>query len=71
MTTKKSSKKNLIKIGGGLLFILIFMISMYYKSWRIAWRIDGCLDAGGSFDDDTCQCDYQVNHPYKEKHQCK
>ncbi len=34
-------------------------------------KIDSCLDAGGSFDYESCKCDYSANHSYKEKHQCK
>ncbi len=34
-------------------------------------EIDSCLDAGGSFNYESCKCDFSANQPYKEKHQCK
>ena len=33
--------------------------------------IDACLDEGGSFDYEKCECDFEVNHEYKESHQCE
>ena len=33
--------------------------------------IDKCLDAGGSYDYEKCQCDYNTSHKYKEEHSCK
>ena len=32
--------------------------------------VDSCLDNGGSFDYESCQCDYEQNHEYKENNQC-
>jgi len=33
-------------------------------------NIDRCLDQGGSFNYESCSCDYQKAHPYKSKHDC-
>jgi len=32
--------------------------------------IDACLDNGGSYNYDNCECDYNSKHPYKEEHKC-
>ncbi len=34
-------------------------------------KIDSCLDTGGSFDYESCKCDYSANHSHKEENQCK
>ena len=34
-------------------------------------KIDSCLDRGGSFNYEKCECDFKVNHEYKESHSCK
>lgn len=33
-------------------------------------KIDACLDHGGSFDYEKCECDFKKNHEYKESHTC-
>jgi len=33
-------------------------------------KIDVCLDGGGSFNYDICQCDYSKNHEHKDNHRC-
>ncbi len=33
-------------------------------------KIDSCLDAGGSFDYESCKCDYSANHAYLEDDRC-
>lgn len=33
-------------------------------------KIDACLDGGGSFNYEKCECDYSENHDYKEDHSC-
>lgn len=32
--------------------------------------IDACLDSGGSFNYETCTCDYQKSHPVRPSHDC-
>ena len=32
--------------------------------------VDGCLDRGGSFNYELCECDLAVGHPRLENHQC-
>lgn len=32
--------------------------------------VDTCLDNGGSFNYDKCECDYSGSHDYKENHSC-
>jgi len=31
---------------------------------------DSCLDSGGSYNYESCKCDYENNHPYKSAHIC-
>ena len=33
-------------------------------------KIDSCLDQGGSFNYEKCECDFKENHEYKESHSC-
>jgi len=33
-------------------------------------EVDHCLDTGGSYDYDQCQCDYQLTHSFKALHEC-
>ena len=33
-------------------------------------KVDSCLDSGGSYNYDKCECDFNISHPYKEKHNC-
>ncbi len=47
------------------LLVIIFVIST--TSCR---KIDSCLDAGGSYDYDQCECNFNTTHPYKEQHDC-
>ena len=35
------------------------------------FEIDKCLDNGGSFDYQNCECDFNENHQYTKKHTCK
>lgn len=32
--------------------------------------IDACLDNGGSFNYEQCECDFDKSHEYKESHSC-
>lgn len=34
-------------------------------------KIDSCLDHGGSFNYEKCECDFKEGHEYKEAHSCK
>jgi hypothetical protein len=34
-------------------------------------KVDACLDGGGSYNYEKCECDFEVNHEYKEVHSCK
>lgn len=56
-----------------LLFVITLVLVAYnqYRRARINWRIEGCLDFNGSFNYETCKCDFEESHPYKENHQCK
>ena len=54
-----------ISIGLGLPVIAVYIVL-----FNGSVAVDTCLDSGGSFNYKTCTCDYEVNHPYIEKHQC-
>ena len=34
-------------------------------------EVDKCLDNGGSFNYQNCECDFKESHPYTEKHICR
>jgi len=50
-----------------LVVVMLFCTALYgcFKS-----DIHSCLDRGGSFNYDTCECDLQTNHEFKENHTC-
>lgn len=33
-------------------------------------KVDSCLDSGGSYNYETCSCDYERNHEFKKDHNC-
>ncbi len=33
-------------------------------------KIDSCLDSGGSFNYDKCECDFNESHKFEEIHIC-
>lgn len=53
-----------------VILILGFLGTYYYPQIVIMSEIDRCLDLGGSFDYDSCSCDYNTSHKYKENHSC-
>jgi hypothetical protein len=53
---------------------LVLVFSLVAVSLVIGWLLpvaDTCLDSGGSYNYETCACDYEKSYPYKEVHQCK
>lgn len=53
--------------------ILTLLISTFVVSLVINWLSpvsDICLDSGGSYNYEICECDYELSHPYKKVHQC-
>jgi hypothetical protein len=34
------------------------------------FEVDDCVDTGGSYNYDQCECDYNKNHSFKENHEC-
>ena len=51
--------------------VIGILAGMFLPQFLVSSNIDSCLDAGGSFDYDSCKCDYSVEHLHKEEHQCK
>ena len=52
-------------------FIIGFIIMLIYPYFSHEIKIDSCLDSGGSFNYETCECDYKNSHKNKVNHQCK
>ena len=48
---------------------IIVAIAYPYLSLHI--KVDKCFDSGGSFNYESCKCDYKENHRFIEEHQCK
>ncbi|PUA27417.1 MAG: hypothetical protein B0W54_12610 [Cellvibrio sp. 79] len=44
---------------------LVFLLSLFENS------IDECLDAGGSFNYESCECDFKKSHTAPIQHHCK
>ncbi len=51
-----------------ILGVLISIVAPYFFSED---EVYNCLDTDGSFNYDTCVCDYENNHQFKADHQCK
>ena len=66
-------KKAVSKLKEKIIFavILVLWVAIILSKIVASSPIDGCLDSGGSFDYESCTCDYKTNHPYKEEHQCR
>ena len=47
--------------------IIVFVLVMDMPFFDEA---DTCLDLGGSYNYQECECDYKVNHSYSKEHQC-
>ena len=52
----------LIAISGG--FLLFFNAGFYQID------VDYCLDRGGSYNYETCGCDFEKSHEKQNTHQC-
>ena len=48
--------------------LLVLGISLAFMA--SAPSIDACLDSGGSFNDENCECDYTENHAPLAEHSC-
>ncbi len=48
----------------GLLLLVAAIVVVGGSYGRDWWRVDSCLDGGGSFNFGYGQCDYSANHPY-------
>ena len=47
------------------------LIAIVYPYISNNFTIDECLDNGGSFDYEACECDYTDSHEFKVNHECK
>jgi hypothetical protein len=65
---KNESKIMLFLLAGPLIIGLIvaFVFPLIHK----ASSIDSCLDAGGSFNYESCECDFKNSHKVPEIHKC-
>ncbi len=67
--------RKILKLVGYLLgVVLVLGFFLIAVSLILDWLMpvaDSCLDSGGSYNYETCSCDYENSHPYKELHQCK
>jgi hypothetical protein len=66
---KNESKVMLFLLAGPFIIglILAFILPLIHKTNNI----DSCLDAGGSFNYESCECDFKKSHPVSESHKCK
>lgn len=55
-----------IGLGLPVLIVALVVDGSSFKS-----KVDSCLDSGGSFDYQSCTCDYKSSHVFQEVHQCK
>lgn len=47
--------------------VLIFLLPLLYNESSI----DTCLDAGGSFNYESCECDFNTSHIVPNQHNCR
>lgn len=53
-------------VGLGIPIIVIFLII----GSPFSDKADSCLDSGGSYNYQECECDYKISHEYSKVHQC-
>jgi len=46
--------------------ILLWQVEMSHES-----QVDACLDNGGSFNYESCSCDYKISHKFIADHICE
>jgi hypothetical protein len=74
---RMSLPRKLIEVIGGListavgLGLPVLIVYWVFFTDSVAKNVDACLDSGGSFNYQSCECDYELSHLYIEKHQCK
>lgn len=66
---KNESKLMLILLAGSFFvgLILVFIFPFFYNESSI----DACLDTGGSFNYELCECDLGMSHIVPMQHNCK
>ena len=57
-------------IGLPILILSIALAVPVLRSMFVNSTVDSCLDAGGSFDYQSCQCDFKQSHKSKAEHSC-
>jgi len=58
----------IVSVGVGLgipVIVLVFIIGIPFFD-----QVDACLDSGGSYNYQQCECDYSVSHSFSKEHQC-
>ena len=50
-----------------IVIIMLFFLSLKIKSCT---TVDSCLDKGGSYNYDVCECDFGKSHKYTEINTC-
>jgi len=57
----------------GIFLVCVFLLLAIFGTiiYPEFMAIDKCLDAGGNYDYEKCQCDYNSSHEYKEEHTCE
>lgn len=51
-------------------FVIGFIVIILAPIFMEESDIDSCLDKGGSFNYERCECDLLKTHPIKESHSC-
>jgi hypothetical protein len=65
---KNESKIMLFLLAGPLIIGLI--VAVVFPLIHKASSIDSCLDTGGSFNYELCECDFKKSHTVPEVHKC-
>jgi hypothetical protein len=52
-------------------FVIGAIVTILYSYFSVATVVDTCLDSGGSFNYEACNCDYKNTHDFKESHSCE
>ena len=47
------------------------IVAIAYPHLSLHLKVDKCLDSGGSFNYESCECDYKESHKLMEEHQCR
>ncbi len=54
-----------------IIIVVGLLIAILLPKFLASSEIDSCLDVGGSFNYESCECGYSADHQYKNESYCE